>query len=91
MLHKYSVADFFCGCGGLSEGFFQAGFDVVFSLDNWNLVKETHTNHPIVLCSYGYFKIKNGRFWHIMTPMLLGHLLVYHFQIQITQEMQTKI
>lgn len=30
------VADFFCGGGGFSEGFRQAGFDIVFAVDNWN-------------------------------------------------------
>jgi len=51
MNKKYTVSDFFCGCGGFSEGFYQAGFDVVFSLDNWKLAKETHDiNHPNCNC-----------------------------------------
>ncbi len=29
------VADFFCGGGGFSEGFRQAGFDIVFAVDKW--------------------------------------------------------
>lgn len=29
------VADFFCGGGGFSEGFRQAGFDIVFAVDRW--------------------------------------------------------
>lgn len=29
------VADFFCGAGGFSEGFRQAGFDIVFAVDKW--------------------------------------------------------
>ena len=28
------VADFFCG-GGFSEGFRQAGFEIVFAVDKW--------------------------------------------------------
>ncbi|WP_371069451.1 DNA cytosine methyltransferase [Sediminibacillus sp. JSM 1682029] len=41
------VADFFCGAGGFSEGFRIAGFDVVFSADNWGPAVITHTkNHP---------------------------------------------
>ena len=51
--HKntYTIADFFCGCGGFSEGFNQAGFNVVFSLDNWGYAKETHDiNHPNCNC-----------------------------------------
>lgn len=47
MTHKYTVADFFCGAGGFSEGFHQAGFNVVFALDNWKPAIETHKlNHP---------------------------------------------
>ena len=29
------VADFFCGGGGFSEGFRQAGFKIVFAVDKW--------------------------------------------------------
>jgi DNA (cytosine-5)-methyltransferase 1 len=29
------VADFFCGAGGFSEGFRQAGFEIVFAVDKW--------------------------------------------------------
>ena len=29
------VADFFCGAGGFSEGFRQAGFKIVFAVDKW--------------------------------------------------------
>ena len=49
--NNYTVADFFCGAGGFSEGFHQSGFDVVFSLDNWKLSTETHDiNHPNCKC-----------------------------------------
>ena len=42
-----SVADFYCGGGGFSEGFRQMGFDIVFALDNWEVARETHKlNHP---------------------------------------------
>jgi len=42
-----TVADFFCGAGGFSEGFRQMGFDVVFALDNWKPAIDTHNlNHP---------------------------------------------
>lgn len=49
--NKYTVADFFCGAGGFSEGFHQAGLDLIFSLDNWKLATETHDiNHPNCKC-----------------------------------------
>ncbi len=41
------VADFFCGGGGFSEGFRQAGFEVVFAVDKWDPAVLTHKgNHP---------------------------------------------
>ena len=30
-----NVIDLFCGCGGFSKGFSQAGFNVVYGIDNW--------------------------------------------------------
>ncbi|ABE52445.1 DNA cytosine methyltransferase [Methanococcoides burtonii] len=47
MVKRFTVADFFCGAGGSSEGFRQAGFEIVFALDIWNPARETHKlNHP---------------------------------------------
>ncbi len=47
MKNNFTVADFFCGAGGFSEGFRLAGFDVVFALDNWDIARHTHKlNHP---------------------------------------------
>ncbi len=36
------VADFFCGGGGFSEGFRQAGFDIVFAVDKWEPAVDTY-------------------------------------------------
>lgn len=42
--------DLFCGAGGITEGFRQAGFECVFALDNDpNAVKTFRHNHPGVL------------------------------------------
>lgn len=47
----YNVCDFFCGGGGFSEGFRQAGMNVIFSLDSWKLATETHDiNHSNHKC-----------------------------------------
>ncbi len=41
------VIDLFCGAGGFSEGFRQAGFDVVWAVDKWQPAVITHRkNHP---------------------------------------------
>lgn len=43
----YRVCDFFCGSGGFSEGFRQAGFDIVFAVDNWEPAVTTYkANNP---------------------------------------------
>ena len=36
------VADFFCGGGGFSEGFRQAGFEIVFAVDKWEPAVSTY-------------------------------------------------
>ena len=44
---ELTVADFFCGAGGFSEGFRQKGFRILFALDSWGPAIETHRlNHP---------------------------------------------
>ncbi|MCG8094902.1 MAG: DNA (cytosine-5-)-methyltransferase [Candidatus Thiodiazotropha endolucinida] len=41
------VADLFCGGGGISEGLKQAGFEIVFGLDNSKAATDTFAfNHP---------------------------------------------
>ena len=41
------VIDLFCGAGGLSTGFTQAGFDVVLGVDNWpTAIRTFKENHP---------------------------------------------
>lgn len=41
------VADFFCGAGGFSEGFRQAGFEICFAVDKWRPAITTYkANKP---------------------------------------------
>lgn len=45
-MKKYKALDLFCGCGGLSQGFIEAGYDVVLGVDYWKDAIETFTfNH----------------------------------------------
>lgn len=44
------VVDLFCGCGGLSRGFENAGYEVLAGYDNWQAainVYRANFNHPI--------------------------------------------
>ena len=42
-----NVMDLFCGCGGLSKGFIDAGFNVVLGIDNDDAALQTFLhNHP---------------------------------------------
>jgi DNA (cytosine-5)-methyltransferase 1 len=34
-MRKYNVIDLFCGCGGFSKGFEEAGFNIRFGVDVW--------------------------------------------------------
>ena len=44
------IIDLFCGCGGMSLGFQNSGFDIVASFDNWQPAVEIYKKnfqHPI--------------------------------------------
>ena len=41
-MRRLTSADLFSGAGGLTEGFHQAGYEVLASLDNWGPAAETH-------------------------------------------------
>ncbi|MDE1768773.1 MAG: DNA cytosine methyltransferase [Candidatus Micrarchaeota archaeon] len=47
MVKKLTLIDFFSGAGGFSEGFRQAGFDIIYATDNWKPATETFKyNNP---------------------------------------------
>lgn len=46
-MNKINVLDLFAGCGGLSKGFENAGFNIIAANDDWKPAAETHiANHP---------------------------------------------
>lgn len=51
-MNKYNVLDLFCGCGGLSKGFENAGFNVILGVDNdaaaLNTFEKNHINSKIL-------------------------------------------
>ncbi len=45
-MKKYNVIDLFCGCGGFSKGFENAGFNIILGVDNDNAALNTfEKNH----------------------------------------------
>ncbi|WP_439637039.1 DNA cytosine methyltransferase [Oceanicaulis sp.] len=53
---KHTVVDLFSGCGGLSQGFEEAGFEIVSAYDSWLPAVETYRrnfSHHIDLCELG--------------------------------------
>jgi DNA (cytosine-5)-methyltransferase 1 len=51
-MQQNNVIDIFCGAGGFSEGFRQAGFKIEFGLDNWTpAIKTFEFNHPAAQCA----------------------------------------
>jgi DNA (cytosine-5)-methyltransferase 1 len=53
MKDQLTVIDLFCGAGGFSEGFRQAGFKVIWAVDKWKPAVDTHKeNHPdtVTIC-----------------------------------------
>ena len=40
-----NVIDLFCGCGGFSKGFNQAGFNIVYGIDNWKDATVTYKHN----------------------------------------------
>ena len=48
------VIDLFCGCGGLSMGFYNKGFDIIKGYDNWEPAVKTYSenfSHDVENCS----------------------------------------
>ena len=52
-MNKPKILDLFCGCGGLSLGFENAGFEVALAIDIWSDAIQTYNkNHskPVAIC-----------------------------------------
>ena len=44
-MKKYNVIDLFCGCGGFSKGFEEAGFDIKYGIDFWKDATVTYKHN----------------------------------------------
>lgn len=99
MKRKYNVLDLFCGAGGLSRGFLQAGFNVVLGVDYDDAAlktfKENHGNaealkldlfdHNNIKVIEDYFKSRN-----IMLDVLVGGPPCQGFSIAGPRDMNDK-
>lgn len=49
---KLKTLDLFCGCGGLSKGLEEAGFDIVAGIDHWDRAIQSYSNNfdHLALC-----------------------------------------
>ncbi|MEG0835850.1 MAG: DNA cytosine methyltransferase [Anaerovoracaceae bacterium] len=57
-----NVIDLFCGCGGFSKGFEQAGFNIVYGIDNWKDATITYKhNFPSAVVSNTDINDINGK------------------------------
>ena len=44
-MKKFNVIDLFCGCGGFSKGFEEAGFNICFGIDMWKDATVTYQHN----------------------------------------------
>ena len=42
-----NVIDLFCGCGGFSKGFEDAGFEIVLAIDSWKDAIDTFNKYIV--------------------------------------------
>ena len=56
---KYTVIDLFCGCGGLSQGFIEADYNVLLGIDHWaDALKTFKLNHKSsIVCNADLFTV----------------------------------
>jgi DNA (cytosine-5)-methyltransferase 1 len=50
IIEKYRTVDLFCGCGGMSLGFQNAGFEIAGAFDNWKPATDVYSannHHPV--------------------------------------------
>lgn len=68
--------DLFCGCGGLSLGFQQAGFDLVAAFDNWgkaiNVYNENFLDHKAIMHDLSNIELTTDILKNIAPDIIIG-------------------
>lgn len=69
------VIDLFSGCGGMSLGFKNAGFNVVAAFDHWKPAAEVYRrnfSHPVFECDLSNYEKDSGIFQKFDPQMIIG-------------------
>lgn len=75
---KYTVLDLFCGCGGMSLGFEQAGYNILLGIDIWEDALATyvknHKNHNTLCADLSNLKaeIVEEKIGHAKVDVIIG-------------------
>lgn len=74
-LNKLTVIDLFAGCGGMSLGFQNAGFEIAAAFDHWDVAIDHYHqnfNHPIYKLDLGLPEIEPETFAQFDPFMIIG-------------------
>ena len=69
------VVDLFCGCGGLSLGVQQAGFDIVAAFDNWEAALKVYRHnftHPVYHLDLSNILLSTNTIRDLQPQMIIG-------------------
>ena len=69
------VVDLFAGCGGMSLGFQNAGFDIVGAFEYWELAADCHAknfNHPVFMTDLSDVKKAVGEIKELQPDIIIG-------------------
>ena len=54
MNKRFKAVDLFCGCGGMSPGFQNAGFQIMSAFDNWDPAVKIYSQNSKIKGMWDY-------------------------------------